>query len=72
MLYEVITDLVELDALVDGLVGAFGFAHIAVDAFFGDLERQGLIPFRKNASAWPPGPPGRQIPTRRHSGVPLP
>ena len=29
-------DLVNFDTLVNGLVGAFGFAHITVDAFFGD------------------------------------
>jgi hypothetical protein len=32
--------LVKFDALVNGLVGAFRFADIAIDALCGDLERQ--------------------------------
>jgi hypothetical protein len=37
-------DLVKFDALVDGLVGAFRFTDIAIDAFFSDLERQEVTP----------------------------
>jgi len=34
-------DFVNFDALVNGLVGAFGLADITVDAFYGDCQRQG-------------------------------
>ena len=33
--------LVNFETLVDGLIGTFGLAHIAVDAFFSDFQRQG-------------------------------
>ena len=35
---EARVDHVDLRALLDGLVGAFGFAHIAIDAFVGDHQ----------------------------------
>jgi len=41
-------DLVNFDALVDGLIWAFGLAYIAVDAFFGDFQRQGQLPVDPN------------------------
>jgi len=38
---EVWINLVNFDTLVNGLVGTFGLAYIAVDAFNGDGQRQG-------------------------------
>ena len=37
-------DFINFDALVNGFVGAFGFAHIAIDAFFGDCQCQRFLP----------------------------
>ena len=41
---QVWINLVNLDALVNGLVRAFRLADITVDALLGDLERQGPYP----------------------------
>ena len=37
-------NLVIFDALVNGLVGAFRLADVAIDALIGDLEGQGPYP----------------------------
>ena len=34
-------DLIDLFTQIDGLVGAFGFAHVAVDALIGNQQRHG-------------------------------
>ena len=38
-------NLVDFRAKVDGLVRAFRLAHIAIDAFVGNQERHGQVPF---------------------------
>ena len=43
-------DLVNLDTLVNGLVGTFGLAYITVDAFFGDGQCQGQLLTNPNCS----------------------
>jgi hypothetical protein len=41
---EIGVDDIDLVALADGAVGAFGFAHVAVDAFVSDVKRHGETP----------------------------
>ena len=42
---QVWVDLVNLDALVNGFVGAFGLAYITIDAFGGDSQCHCLCSF---------------------------
>jgi len=42
--------LVNFETLVDGLIGTFGLAHIAVDAFFSDGQCQGQLLVDPNCS----------------------
>lgn len=39
---------VYLYARVNGIIGAFGLTHVAVDAFFGDDQSQGQLPVNPN------------------------
>lgn len=37
-------DFINFEALVNGFIGAFGFAHITIDAFFGYCQCQNFLP----------------------------
>ena len=64
-------NLVDFLAEVNRLVGAFGLAHITVDAFIGDKQRHDQPPFPARAAArasatagltiWPTSPPSLLI-----------
>jgi len=41
-------NFVYLYARVNGIIGAFGLTHVAVDAFFGDDQSQGQLPVNPN------------------------
>jgi hypothetical protein len=41
---EIGVDDIDLVALADGAVGAFGLAHVTVDAFVSDVKRHGETP----------------------------
>ena len=57
---------IEIDALGDGLIGAFRLTDIAIDAFFGNQESQESIPIPRIADAWLPAPWGLRIRIHHH------
>ena len=46
-------DFVKFNALINGLVGTLRLTDVTIDAFLGDLERQGPTPSPQTGAAWP-------------------